>query len=226
MTRFGVLGTGTVGQAIAGKLASLGQEVRMGTRDVAASRARTEPGGTGGPPLPQWLEENPAVELVTFADAIAASEILVNATNGASSVEMLRLADPSDLDGKILLDVGNPLDYSSGGLDLSVGITDSLGETLQRTFPTLRVVKSLNTVTAAVMVDPASVGAGEHTMWVAGNHEGAKSAVTDVLHGFGWRDVVDLGDIAGARGMEAWLVLWVRTRQVLGSAMFNVKLVR
>jgi predicted dinucleotide-binding enzyme len=226
MTRYGVLGTGVVGQALGGKLAALGHEVRMGTRDVEASRARTEAGRTGGEPLGPWLEANPAVQLTTFPEAIAASEILVNATTGAISADVLRTADPADLEGKILLDVSNPLDFSSGDLNLTVAITDSLGETLQRTFLTLRVVKSLNTVNAAVMVDPQSVGGGEHTMFVAGNHDAAKAAVSEMLHSFGWRDVQDIGDIAGARGMEALLVLWLRAVQTYGSPMLNFKLVR
>jgi predicted dinucleotide-binding enzyme len=226
MTSYGVLGTGPVGQTLAAKLASLGHEVRMGTRDVAASRARADPAYAGAQSLSEWLAANPTVELATFHDAIAASDILINATSGSVSVEALALGDPADLDGKILVDIGNPLDFSSGDLDLSVGITDSLGETLQRTYPALRVVKTLNTVTAAVMVDPTLVGGGEHTMFVAGNYESAKAEVTMLLHSFGWRDVVDLGDISGARGMEALLVLWVRSMQTLGGPMFNVKLVR
>jgi predicted dinucleotide-binding enzyme len=222
---YGVLGTGTVGQTLAGKLAALGHDVRMGTRDVAASQARTD-AGWGAEPLSTWLEANPSVELATFHDAMAASDILINATSGSVSVDVLALGDPADLDGKILIDIGNPLDFSSGDLDLTVGITDSLGETLQRTYPSLRVVKTLNTVTSAVMVDPASVGGGDHTMFVAGNHDAAKATVTQMLHSFGWRDVVDLGDISGARGMEAMLILWLRSRMTLGNAMFNVKLVR
>ena len=199
MTTYGVLGTGVVGQTFAAKLAALGHEVRMGTRDVAAARARTEPGQAGAEALGPWLDTHPEVLLATFADAVAGSEILI--------------------------DLGNPLDFSSGQLDLTVKITDSLGETLQREFPNVRVVKALNMMTAAVMVDPASVGGGEHTAFIAGNHEAAKSVVTTLLHSFGWRDVRDLGDISGARGMEAYLVLWVRGMQAFGTPMFNIKLV-
>jgi predicted dinucleotide-binding enzyme len=225
MTHYGVLGTGVVGQTMAGKLVGLGHEVRMGTRDVAAARTRTDAGQAGAQPLCAWLAANPDVQLTTFAEAMAASEILVNATYGSASVEVLRSAEPDDLEGKILLDIGNPLDFSSGQLDLTVAITDSLGETLQREFPNVRVVKALNMITAAVMVDPASVGGGEHTAFMAGNHEAAKAEVAKLLHSFGWRDVRDLGDIAAARGMEAYLVLWLREMQTFGP-MFNVKLVQ
>jgi len=225
MTTYGVLGTGVVGQTFAAKLAALGHEVRMGTRDVGAARARTEPGHAGAEALGPWLDAHPDVQLVTFRDAVAGSEILINATNGAASVEVLHAANLDDFEGKILIDLGNPLDFSSGQLDLTVKITDSLGETLQREFPNVRVVKALNMMTASVMVDPASIGGGEHTAFIAGNHDAAKSVVTTLLHSFGWRDVRDLGDISGARGMEAYLVLWVRGMQAFGTPMFNIKLV-
>lgn len=225
MTSYGVLGTGVVGQTMASKLASLGHEVRMGTRDVEASRARTDAGHAGGQPLEAWLADNPDVRLATFPETIAGSEVIVNATQGGASVEVLRTADPADLDGKILIDIGNPLDFSTGELNLDPAITDSLGETLQREFLTLRVVKAFNMMTAAVMVDPSSVGNGEHTAFIAGNHEAAKSEVAKLVHSFGWRDVRDLGDIAAARGMEAYLVLWLRSMQTYGP-MFNIKLVQ
>src|SRR5689334_7462696 len=142
MTAYGVLGTGTVGQALAGKLHELAGDVRMGTRDPDASRARTDPGWGGALPLSTWLEQNPEIQLVTFSDAIAGSDVLINATTGSASVDVLATAEPTDLDGKIIVDIGNPLDFSSGDLNLTVGITDSLGETIQRTFPTTRVVKT------------------------------------------------------------------------------------
>jgi predicted dinucleotide-binding enzyme len=224
MTTYGVLGTGVVGQTLADKLTSLGHDVRMGTRDVAAARSRTEPGRAGAQPLVPWLAEHPHVELTTFPQAIAASEILINAAAGSGSVDVLRSANADDLENKILIDVGNPLDFSSGQLDLVPGVTDSLGETLQREFPSMRVVKALNMVGARVMVDPGEVGGGEHTAFIAGNHDAAKQVVTTLLFSFGWRDVRDLGDIAGARGMEAYLVLWLRAMQTFGTPMFNIKL--
>jgi 8-hydroxy-5-deazaflavin:NADPH oxidoreductase len=225
MATYGVLGTGVVGQTLAGKLASLGHEVRMGTRDVEAARSRTGAGQAGAQPLSSWLAEHPDVQLVPFAEAIAGSEILINASAGSASVEVLRSAGADDLDNKILIDVGNALDFSSGQLDLRPGVTDSLGETLQREFPNARVVKALNMITAAVMVDPAAVGGGEHTAFIAGNHDAAKQVVTTLLFSFGWRDVRDLGDIAAARGMEAYLVFWLRAMQTFGTPMFNIKLV-
>lgn len=104
---------------------------------------------------------------------------------------------------------------------------DSLAERIQRAYPDARVVKSLNTVTAAVMVDPRAVGDGEHTMFVAGNDGDAKEQVTRVMvGGFGWKHVVDLGGLDAARGMEMYLALWLRLTGALESPMFNVAVVR
>src|SRR5262245_37920546 len=128
MTTYGVLGTGTVGQALAGKLQGLGHEVRMGTRDPDASRGGTETGYAGAEPLSAWLDHNPDIKLVTFQEAIAGSDVLINATSGSASVDVLALADPADLEGKVLIDIANPLDFSTGDLDLTVRLTDSLAE--------------------------------------------------------------------------------------------------
>ena len=225
MTKYGVLGTGVVGRTLAAKLTELGHDMRMGTRDVAAAKARTTPDRPDQPSFADWYEENP-VDLAPFAEVIADTEILINAVHAANTIDVLRDGGADTLDGTILVDLGNPLDFSTGELNLFVSVTDSFGETLQRTFPGLRVVKTLNTMNASVMVDPQSVGEGGHTVFMAGNHDAAKSEVAKLLHSFGWRDVRDLGDIAGARGMEAYLVLWLRQMQTYGSAAFNIKVVQ
>jgi 8-hydroxy-5-deazaflavin:NADPH oxidoreductase len=226
MTVYGVLGTGTVGRALAGAIAAGGRDVRMGTRDVEATRGRAEPERPGLPSFAEWIATNDTVALTTFAEAIAAGDILVNATSGSVSIDVLGAAGSEALDGKILIDIGNPLDFSSGELRFTVAIDDSLGETIQRTYPGLRVVKALNMVTAAVMVDPGAVAGGDHTAFIAGNDDDAKTTVGGLLRSFGWIDIQDLGDIAAARGMEAYLVLWLREMQTFGTPMFNVKLVR
>jgi predicted dinucleotide-binding enzyme len=226
MTIYGVLGTGTVGRALAGRLASLGHEVTMGTRDPAASLARREPDERGTPPLAEWLDAHEDVRLDTFAAAAKDGHILVNAVSGSGSLDALGSVDPADLDQKILVDIANPLTFGPEGLGLTVAITDSLAETIQRTFPGLRVVKALNMVTAAVMVDPGALGDGDHTAFVAGDDDRAKAEVTTMLGTFGWRDVRDLGGLSSARGMEAYVLLWIRGMEAFGTPMFNVKLVR
>jgi 8-hydroxy-5-deazaflavin:NADPH oxidoreductase len=221
--RIAVLGTGTVGKALAERLAELGHDVAVGTRDVAAALARAE----GTPPLNEWIDAHPDVRLATLAEAAAGAELIVNATSGQASLAALGSAGEQNLSGKVLLDVANPLDFSAGfPPTLTVKDTDSLGEQIQAAFPTTRVVKSLNTLTAALMVHPELAGDGDHTVFVSGNDPDAKSFVSDVLAAFGHRDVIDLGDITTSRGTEMYLALWIRMMMALGTGMFNVKVVR
>ena len=194
--RIGVLGTGMVGQAISGKLAELGHDVRVGSR--------TAGDGT-----------------VEFADAAADAEVVFNCTNGAASLDALGAA--GDLAGKIVIDVANPLDFSGGGPALFTDTTDSLGERIQAAFPDARVVKSLNTINCNVMVDPASVP-GDHVVFVCGNDEDAKARTRELLGEFGWpaERLIDLGDITGARATEHYLLLWIRLMGVTGGPNFNI----
>ena len=223
----GVLGTGTVGRVIGSRLAELGHEVTIGTRDVDTLLAGTEPDAMGNEPFASWRGKHPEIGLGTFAVAAAASELIVNATNGAGSLEALRAAGEKSLDGKVLIDIANPLDFS-GGMppSLSVSNTDSLGEQIQRAFPDVRVVKALNTMNAFVMADPSLVAGGEHTVFVSGNDEQAKAQVTEILRSFGWKDVIDLGDITTARGTEMYLPLWLRSWGALGTGTFNISVAR
>jgi predicted dinucleotide-binding enzyme len=223
----GVLGTETVGKAIAGKLCALGHSVKLGTRDVKATLARSKNDMAGGPPVRTWLEGLPQVTLGTFADAAAHGQLVVNALSGQGALEGLSLAGEAALAGKTLIDISNPLDFSQGmPPSLAVSNTDSLGEQIQRKFPKTKVVKTLNTTNAYLMVDPGQLAGGDHTMFVAGNDAAAKAEVTSVLKAFGWKDIVDLGDITMARGTEMWLPLWVRLYGALQTPLFNLKIVR
>ncbi|MFD4739250.1 NADPH-dependent F420 reductase [Streptomyces virginiae] len=223
--RFAVFGTGTVGRTVAAKLVSLGHDVRVGTRAPAATLARTEPAGTGAPVVPYagWQAEHPRVGLATFAEAARSAEVLVNATGGRVSVDVLSSVGAEHLDGKVLIDLANPLDFSGGWPPvLDPGNSDSLGELLQRTFPGVRVVKTLNTMNCAVMVDPARV-AGDHNVFLSGDDEEAKASVRELLRSFGWPEanILDLGGIGTARGVEMLLPIWLSLTGRLGHADFN-----
>lgn len=226
--KIAVLGTGTVGQTIAAKLAQIGQTVMMGTRSPAETRARTQPGPYGQPPLSEWLAQNPGVQLGAYSEAAQFGEAVINATNGMGSLEALRQAGEANLNGKILIDIANPLDFSRGmPPTLSVSNTDSLGEQIQRAFPQARVVKTLNTVTARLMVDPGLVANGDHTVFVCGNDPAAKAQVSQWLAGwFGWKDILDLGDITTARGTEMYLPLWLRLWGAAGTGLLNIRVVK
>lgn len=225
--KIGVLGTGIVGQTMATRLAGLDHDVMVGTSDPASALGRTEPDRYGNPPFPAWREQHPEIGLGTFAEAAARGDLVVNATFGATSVETLQAAGAEHLEGKVLLDIANPLDFSQGvPPSLTVCNTDSLGEQIQRAFPAARVVKALNTMNALLMVDPSQLAAGDHTVFVSGNDAEAKATATGLLRSFGWSDILDLGDITTARGSEMILPIWVRLFGVLGQPIYQFKVVR
>ncbi len=225
--RFGILGTGVVGKTIAARLADLGHEVMVGTREPAETLSRTEPDRYGNPPFSAWQEEHPEVQLGTFAEAAAHGEMVVNATAGAVSLKVLEQAGEDNLGGKILIDIANPLDFSKGmPPTLSVSNTDSLGEQIQRRFPEAKVVKTLHTMNAYLMVDPAQLAATDHTVFVGGDDAEAKAKVSELLRSFGWTDIIDLGDITTSRGTEMLLPIWVRLIGLLQKPIFNFKIVR
>lgn len=214
--KIAVFGTGMVGRTVGGKLVELGHEVKMGSRTADNANAA------------EWAAAHgDRATHGTYADAAAFGEIAFNCTAGAGSMEALRLAGAANLNGKILVDISNPLDFSKGmPPSLFISNTDSLGEEIQRTFPDVKVVKTLNTVNCDVMVDPARLG-GPSAVFVSGNDADAKSQVSQILtEGFGWQQIVDLGDITTARGTEAYLLLWIRMWGALQTADFNVRIVK
>ena len=214
--QIGVLGTGMVGRTIGAKLVGLGHEVMLGSRtadnaDATAWAAEVGDRATHG----------------TFADSAAFGEVLFNCTGGMVSLAALEAAGEDNIGDKVLVDVSNALDFSQGMPPrLAVANTDSVGEQIQRRFSSARVVKSLNTMNCAVMVDPAAVP-GYHNVFVSGDDDGAKATVRDLLGQFGWPQgaVIDLGDIKSARGAEALVLFWVFLRGALGGNQFNLGVV-
>ena len=226
--RIAVLGTGAVGQALAGKLAELGHEVTVGTRDPEGTLARTEPDQMGNPPFKVWKQAHLGVELRTPPAAAAAAELVVNASNRAGSLAMLESAGEQNLAGKVLIDVANPLDFSRGmPPSLFVSNTDSLGEQIKRHFLHARVVKALNTMNCEVMVEPGKVP-GEHDVFLCGEDADAKRRVTELLESFGWPAgrIVDLGGVESARGTEMYVAFWLRLWGALGTGYFNIAVAR
>jgi 8-hydroxy-5-deazaflavin:NADPH oxidoreductase len=225
--RFGILGTGVVGKTIAVRLDGLGHDVIVGTRNPEETLSRTDPDQYGNPPFGAWQEEHPEVRLGTFAEAAAHGDMVVNATAGAVSLEALEQAGEDNLNGKILIDIANPLDFSKGmPPTLLVSNIDSLGEQIQRRFPEAKVVKTLHTMNAYLMVDPAQLAATDHTVFVSGDDAEAKARVSELLRSFGWSDIIDLGDITTARGTEMVLPIWVRLFGVFQKPIYNFKIVR
>ncbi|MER6469139.1 NADPH-dependent F420 reductase [Streptomyces collinus] len=214
--RYAVLGTGEVGRTLAGRLVELGYEVTLGSRSKDNSVAVEWATAAGG-----------RAHAGTFADAAAGADVVVNAVGGQVALDALRAAGAEHLDGKVVIDVSNPLDFEEGRPRLDPVESDSVGERIQRAFPQARVVKALNTVNCRVMVDPGRVP-GDHALFVCGADPGAKRQVVELLGEFGWPAdrVLDLGDIGSARAMEMLLPLWLGLLQKFGHADFNFEVRR
>ena len=226
--KIAVFGTGVVGQTLAEKLSSLGHQVMVGTRDTAETLARSQPDNFGRPPFKDWQSKHPKVTLGTFKEAAAHGELVVNALNGNGTLPALELAGNGNLKGKVMLDISNPLDFSKGfPPSLFVCNTDSLAEQIQRSYPELKVVKSLNTMTAFIMVNPALLP-GDHAVFMSGDDAGAKEKIKALLKSFGWKahNIIDVGDLSTARGTEQLLPLWVRLYGALKTGMFNFNIVK
>lgn len=209
--KIGVLGTGPVGHAIGGKLVSLGHDVMMGARAADNPKVLAFAEKTGG-------------RAGRFVEAAAHGEVVFNCLRGDIALDVLTVVS-AELEGKILADISNPLDFSRGvPPTLAINNTDSLGEVLQRGLPATKVVKTLNTVSNAVMVNPGAIR-GQHAVFVSGDDAGAKGRIKDLLRSFGWQQIIDLGDIASARGPEQYLPLWLRLMENLGTADFNIAVV-
>jgi predicted dinucleotide-binding enzyme len=214
--RIGILGTGMVGNTIGAKLVALGHEVKMGSRTA------------NNPKAVEWVKTaGHLASQGTFADAAKHGELVFNCTLGTASPAVAKAAGAANLRHKILIDVSNPYDFSKGFPPMiSFHGEDSTAEQLQRALPDSHVVKTLNTVNCNVMVDPSRVP-GDHDVFVSGNDAGAKARVTEILKDwFGWKSVVDLGDVTSARGAEAYILMWVRLLGTMKSPNFNIKIVR
>jgi predicted dinucleotide-binding enzyme len=215
--RIGVLGTGMVGTTIGAKLVALGHQVRLGSRSPGGGRAAA------------WVAQaGDGASEGSLATAAAFGEAVINCTPGTGSLEALRAAGSRNLADKLLIDVANPLERSGDSqLRLAVSNDDSLGEQIQREFPRTRVVKALNTMNCAVMVNPGLVP-GDHVAFVCGEDRSAKAAATALLGQFGWPAdrVIDLGGISAARATESVIFLWSRIAKVVGSYDFNFEIAR
>ena len=228
--KISVLGTGDVGQTLAKKFIETGHEVMIGTRDVQETLTRKSV-RQGSAPFSEWHESNKKVQLGTFQESAAFGEIVINATNGANSLNALDLAGEETLAGKILIDLSNPLDFSKGmppSLLEGLHNTNSLGEEIQKEFPQAKVVKTFNTMWCGLMINPGMLDGGNHINYISGNDNNAKVRVKDLLKEIGWKEenIIDLGDISAARATESVLPIWVRLMGVIGTGAFNFKIVK
>jgi predicted dinucleotide-binding enzyme len=225
--KIGILGSGVVAQTLGTKLVELGHDVVLGTRDPAKLDEKKNMAGT----LREWITKTgkgpKPGKVASFADAASHGELLISAVHGQNTIEALQLASADKVGPKVLIDTGNELDFSKGMPPGALASqSNCLAERIQAAFPNLKVVKSLNTIGAPVMVAPQALAGGEHTVFVSGNDAAAKAAVAEVLKSFGWKDVLDLGDVSSARGPEMYMAMWLRLWGATGTGMINVKVVR
>ncbi|MCK9399567.1 MAG: NAD(P)-binding domain-containing protein [Bacteroidales bacterium] len=216
--KIAVLGTGMVGDIIGSKLIELGHIVMMGSRTAGNEKAAA------------FVSKHPhgKASAGTFADAAAFGEIVFNCTKGMESINILKSTGENNLNGKILVDISNPLDFSQGmPPTLSVCNTNSLAEEIQKTFPGMKVVKTLHTMWCGLMVNPAMLKDGDHNAFMSGNDADAKKQVALILKSFGWieKNIIDLGDIKTARGTEMILPLWLSIMGTTNSGAFNIKII-
>jgi predicted dinucleotide-binding enzyme len=212
-SRVGVLGSGEVGQRLAAGFSSRGHDVMIGSRDPDK------------PELREWLSgDGSGIKAGTFEHAAARGELLVLAVLGNAAEEAIADAGPENFSGKVVIDAMNPLDFSGGfPPKLAIGGEDSLGERVQRVLPDAKVVKAFNTIGNPYFVEPR-FSEGQPTMLIAGDDEGAKRTVGDILADFGWSDVVDIGGIEGSRELEAICIAWVKIGGARGSFDHGFKL--
>jgi len=194
--RVGILGSGEVGQALGTAFATLGHEVKIGTREPGSDK------------LKAWLGKAGAkASTGIFAEAAEFGELLVLATAWSGTPAAIQLAGPDRTAGKTVIDATNPLDFAGGGPALAVGFKDSAGEQVQRWLPRAHVVKAFNIVGNKFMFRPQFAG-GPPTMFYAGNDAGAKRTVKKILDDFGWESI-DLGGIESARYLEPLAMVWI-----------------
>lgn len=226
--KIGILGTGEVGRVHAAKLVGLGHEVMVGTRDVKRTLARNRPDEMGNPPFRDWQADHPSVKLGSFAQAARHGEIIINAVDGRAAVRVVLTVGRRPFADKILIDISNALAFREDDPPRPlVPGTDSVAERIQRALPRAKVVKTLNDVAADLQVDPGSLADGDHDAFLSGNDSAAKKKVEKILKDwYGWKTVIDLGDLRTARGAELLLVAWAELWQSLGTARFNFKVVK
>jgi 8-hydroxy-5-deazaflavin:NADPH oxidoreductase len=215
--RIAILGTGTAGRTLGKKLVQLGYQVAMGSRTADNEKALA------------WVSENgPNASCGTFEDASRSGEIIFNCVKGEITLEVFRSAGSEHFKNKVIVDLSNPLDFSNGfppSLFSQWSNTNSLAEEIQKLLPEAHVIKTLNMVNCEVMVEPSLCGA-DASMFICGNDAASKTSVMNILQQFGWKDIINLGEISSARSMEMLLPIWVKMRMLIGNSHFGFKIVR
>ena len=191
-----LLGTGQVAIALAKGAAARGHQVAFGTRDSNSETAQ------------QALAAVPTAKLLNYDAAAKFADIAFLATSWSGTENALKLAGADNLSGKLLIDVTNPLDFSTGKPRLALGFPHSAGAQIQQWLPKTQVVKAFNIISSTRMVDPVFAD-GAADMFIAGNDSDAKLKASELIHSFGWRSAIDMGDISNSYLLEALAMTWI-----------------
>ncbi len=191
-----ILGTGQVAIDLAKGFISRGHSVAFGTRDVQGERAVNAMAAVAGS----------TAEL--YKQAAANADMAVLATSWSGTQNAAKLTGNAALKGKLLIDVTNPLDFSTGKPQLALAYPHSAGQSIQSWLPDAKVVKAFNIITSTRMVDPHFTD-GQADMLIAGNDATAKLQTSELLKAFGWRSAIDMGDISKSYLLEALAMIWI-----------------
>jgi 8-hydroxy-5-deazaflavin:NADPH oxidoreductase len=196
--KVGIIGSGDVGRVLGKGFLTEGHQVMIGTRDVKKEA------------VVKWLAENPGATAASFSDAAKFGDIIVLATAGDITAEVIKNAGYSNFDGKVVIDTTNPIDHKkapvNGVLQYFTTMQQSLMEQLQNLLPNAKLVKAFNSVGNPFMYKPNFAGV-KPTMFICGNREGAKKTVTGILDAFGW-EAEDMGLANAAGAIESLCILW------------------
>lgn len=196
MQKIGILGSGVVAQALGNGFIKYGHQVMMGTRDSSK--------------LGEWVSSaGDNATIGSFSDAASFGDIIVLASKGTASLDVLELADKENLSGKTVIDATNPIadkEPENGVIKYFTSLDRSLMEDLQDAYPDTNFVKSFSCIGSHFMVNP-DFGGEKPTMFICGNNTDAKKSVTDILEKFGF-EIEDMGGVEAARAIEPLAMLW------------------
>ena len=195
--KIGIIGSGNVALSLGGGLLAAGHEVMIGTRNEKKKS------------LVDWNKaQDGKAQIGSTTETAAFAEIAILAIAWHAADDVLTLVRP-ELAGKIVIDVTNPLVFTEDeSPTLSVGHTISGGEIVQQSLPDSHVVKTLNFISHANMVQP-HYSEGTPIMFVCGNNDSAKGEVRELLTDLGWNDILNLGPIEKSRLLEPLSLLWI-----------------
>lgn len=207
--KIGIFGTGTVGRVMAERFLADGNEVMIGTRNVENTLSKSQLNAGEGASYKEWQDKNRKAKLGTFQDTASFGDIIVLATLGNATTHAIDLAGKENFVSKLVIDMTNPLDFSNGIPPAFTGTPgNSLGEQIQKQLPEAKVVKAFNAVSVHLVVKPQREE-GNPVMFIAGNDKNAKKQVVEIAKRWGWKDVIDFGDISAAFTLESFAMLWI-----------------